>query len=51
MADHVQTVTDVALEADLLADRRRFWGTWTRAATGAAIVIALILIALRVFLV
>ena len=51
MAEHAQTVTDVALEADLLADRRRFWGSWTRAVMGAGIAIALLLIAMRIFLV
>jgi hypothetical protein len=49
MADQTTTVTDAALQDALLAERRKFWGTWTRAVTAAAIVIALLLIVLRVF--
>ncbi len=48
MADQNTTVTDAALTDALLAERRKFWGMWTRAVTGAAIVITLLLIALRV---
>jgi len=49
MADRTTSTNDAALQDALLAERRKFWGTWTRAVTGAGIVVTLLLIALRVF--
>ena len=49
MADQTTTISDVALQDALLTERRKFWGMWTRAVTGAAIVVTLLLIVLRLF--
>ncbi len=50
MADQTTSVTDAAVQDALLAERQMFWSMWTRAVTGVAIAIALVLIALRVLL-
>ena len=50
MAEQTRIISEVETPEAFLADRERFWHAFTQATIGAAVLIAIILIGMRLFL-